>query len=333
MKAKKLPSGSWRCQAYVGERNGKKMRKSFTAPTKKEAEFLANQYIHEMDAYFSDNCTVADAIDRYITARESVLSPSTIKGYRRSQEKDFASINHFSVQVLSSEHIQRFINEISVGRSPKTVKNIWGLLRAALKAVNPTRSYFVTLPQSEQIEYSIPTDEDVKNMLNIADPEMKKAIILAAVGTMRRGEISAVEYSDLKGNVLHVHSDMVITPENTYVIKPVPKTSASDRYISFSDSVINQLGDGKGRIVNLDPMQISHRFKTIKKKAGVNCRFHDLRHYAASIMHAIGVPDQYIMERGGWSSDSVLKSVYRNTLSDKSKEFSDKTNSYLDKFF
>lgn len=43
-------------------------------------------------------------------------------------------------------------------------------------------------------------------------------------------------------------------------------------------------------------------------------RFHDLRHYAASIMHAIGIPDQYILQRGGWSSDSVMKTVYRNTI-------------------
>lgn len=38
-------------------------------------------------------------------------------------------------------------------------------------------------------------------------------------------------------------------------------------------------------------------------------RFHDLRYYSASIMHAIGVPDVYIMERGGWSSDKTLKKI------------------------
>jgi hypothetical protein len=48
-------------------------------------------------------------------------------------------------------------------------------------------------------------------------------------------------------------------------------------------------------------------------------------------MHAIGIPDQYIMERGGWSSDKILKSVYRNTLKEKGKEFSDKTNEYMEK--
>lgn len=32
------------------------------------------------------------------------------------------------------------------------------------------------------------------------------------------------------------------------------------------------------------------------------------------IMRAIGIPDQYILQRGGWSSDSVMKTVYRNTI-------------------
>jgi hypothetical protein len=35
------------------------------------------------------------------------------------------------------------------------------------------------------------------------------------------------------------------------------------------------------------------------------------------------------MQRGGWSTDGTLKAVYRNTLSDKEKQFTDKANSYF----
>lgn len=41
---------------------------------------------------------------------------------------------------------------------------------------------------------------------------------------------------------------------------------------------------------------------------------HNFRHYAASIMHAIGAPDLYVMQRGGWSSDKTLKAIYRGRL-------------------
>ena len=44
--AKKLPSGSWRVRVYDGkDQNGKDVYKSFTAPTKKQAEYLAAEYL------------------------------------------------------------------------------------------------------------------------------------------------------------------------------------------------------------------------------------------------------------------------------------------------
>ena len=45
--------------------------------------------------------------------------------------------------------------------------------------------------------------------------------------------------------------------------------------------------------------------------------FHSLRHYSASYLHAIGIPDAYIMERGGWSTPHVMQKVYRHALADR----------------
>ena len=45
--------------------------------------------------------------------------------------------------------------------------------------------------------------------------------------------------------------------------------------------------------------------------------FHDLRHINASEMLTLGVPDKYAMERGGWSTDNILKSVYQATFSEE----------------
>ena len=61
-------------------------------------------------------------------------------------------------------------------------------------------------------------------------------------------------------------------------------------------------------------------------------RFHDFRHYSASIMHAIGIPDVYIMQRGGWSSDKTLKKVYRNALEDYNRTYTDQTINYFEKY-
>ena len=47
-------------------------------------------------------------------------------------------------------------------------------------------------------------------------------------------------------------------------------------------------------------------------------------------MHSIGVPDVYIMQKGGWSNDRILKSVYRNILADKSEKFNSLANDYFE---
>ena len=58
-------------------------------------------------------------------------------------------------------------------------------------------------------------------------------------------------------------------------------------------------------------------------------RFHDLRHYAASIMNALNVPDQYIMQQGDWKSIRVLKGIYQTTLPDYQKKILAKTSQHF----
>lgn len=49
----------------------------------------------------------------------------------------------------------------------------------------------------------------------------------------------------------------------------------------------------------------------------------------ASVQHAIGIPDAYIMQRGGWGNDGVLKNVYRHVMEEKEKEMNKKANDYF----
>lgn len=212
------------------------------------------------------------------------------------------------------------------------MKNVYGLFISSIRALKPNKAT-VTLPQKKPVERHIPTDNDVKALMDMSKGQLKKAIILASIGTLRRGEICALKYEDIQGNVIHVHTDMVINPDNEWVYKDMPKNTSSDRYIEFPKQAIKELGTGTGFIFSINPNTLTKSFERLRDKLCIKCHFHDLRHYAASIMHAIGVPDVYIMQWGGWSSDTILKQVYRNALDDKAKEFSDKKNGYLSKFF
>ena len=56
---------------------------------------------------------------------------------------------------------------------------------------------------------------------------------------------------------------------------------------------------------------------------------HDLQHYCVSIQHALGIPDAYIMARGGWKNDAVLKQVYHHALEERQKEMNAAANDYF----
>ncbi len=87
-----------------------------------------------------------------------------------------------------------------------------------------------------------------------------------------------------------------------------------------------------GHITNLNPHSITIMFQRMLDRNNINhFRFHDLRRYSASIRHALGIPDAYIMADGGWHSDKVLKSVYRHAMNNRKKEMSNIANSHFQK--
>ena len=79
--AKQMPSGNWRVQVFLGTNaDGKKMKKSITAPTRWQAEMLAAEFLETVQTARS-KFTVAQAVRGYIDSKKNVLSPSTVYCY------------------------------------------------------------------------------------------------------------------------------------------------------------------------------------------------------------------------------------------------------------
>lgn len=331
--AKKLPSGRYRVRIYdYTDSAGDKHYKSFTAETKQAAEQLALDYQARKNSIKkTEYLTLSDAWDMYIGSRSNVLSPSTLRIYRNLKDVAFLELMPTNIYEITQEDIQKSINAMARDFSPKTVRNRHGMLSAILGAYRPDFSLNTALPQKVKPNLYIPTDDDVKRLMDIAreNDDMYIAILLAAFGPMRRSEICALNSSDITGNIVHVNKAKVMSSDYKWVIKTT-KTVAGDRYIEFPEFVIAELNRKDGQIVKSNPNNISDRFRTLLKKAELpHFRFHDLRHYSASIQHAIGIPDAYIMERGGWGSDRALKNIYRHTMEQKTLEINRKINDYF----
>lgn len=329
--ARKLPSGSWRVQSYdYTDESGKRHYKSFTASTKDKAELLAAQYRATGRKLRSEG-TFAEYAQTYIDRRTSVLSASTIREYTGYIDRYLTEFGKKKISTLTQEDIQSEVNILAKDLSPKTVRNVHGFIRAVLAVYHPELALHTILPKKIPPALYIPTEGEIQRLMrHVEGTRMELPILLAAFGPMRRGEICALRAENIEGRVVHVCENMVLTKDNQWIIK-APKSFAGDRYIEYPQFVADKWKALTGRVVDMLPSQISDHFADLLSKAGLpHFRFHDLRHYSASIQHAMGIPDAYIMERGGWKNDGVLKQVYRHALSDQSRHMSDKVNSYFE---
>lgn len=313
MKPRRLPSGSWNVRITV---NGQSY--SFTDTNRRECMRKASQFAAECNENRS-NPPFIDAIRTYIDERAETLSPATIRGYR-SIERTLRAKHHAlcykRVIAVTDKDIQTMIK----GMSKKTAKNYIGLIQPALG-----RKFDVVLPKSKNKELPVPTDLEIKGLLKIFEnTELEIPIMLGAFGGLRRGEICALTMSDIDGDYVRISKDKVMDEYGGYVVKD-PKTESSNRDVLLPHWVIEKIRE-KGYVTTLTPHQVSCKFQKKQIALGVEppfC-FHSLRHYSASYLHAQGIPDAYIMSRGGWSSPSVMRKVYRHALSDKAIEMEQK---------
>ena len=317
-KAKRLPSGNYRTQVFAGkDENGKRRYESFTAPTARESELLAAQFKADQNRKRQADLTVGEAIDGYINAKEAVLSPSTIKAYRSQAEHRYDPIRNKSIRKLTSEDLQLFVSSLVGEVSPKTVANIYGLLSAALALYAPDLAFRVTLPKKKKRRQTAPSDDEIAVLYKKATGDLKISIALAAFGSCRRGEICALKYKDVTDKGVSVHSDMVQGYDKQWIVKEMPKNNESIRFVSLPESVLDLIGTGDPEdfIIKKTPNAIGNAFIKLRDQEGLSIRFHDLRHYFASIAAVLDIPQTYIADFGGWRQDSpVMKEVYQNKI-------------------
>ncbi len=331
--AKKLPSGKWRCLIFAGMESGKRKYKSFTANTKKEAELKATQYVMNKENLEKKEASITFkvAMELYNSSKEPLLSPYSITSYitiKKYLESHFTAFCNTDISNITQKDIQNVVNEMSGKLEPKTVRSRHGYIVSVLKENGYEKNIKTQLPQKKRPDNYIPTEKEVMKLLEVAKgTELEVPIMLAAFGMMRRGEICALTLDDFNGNLVHIHKNKVRDHNGDFHIKS-PKTYSGDRYIELPQFVTDTIQQ-KGYVTNYLPDTITKNFEILLKRNNLpRFRFHDLRHFSASVRHTL-VPDVYTMKSGGWASENILQGIYRHTLSDMEKQMSDKVNNYF----
>ena len=114
--------------------------------------------------------------------------------------------------------------------------------------------------------------------------------------------------------MLHINKAKVRNANNEWVVRNVNKSTEGKRDIILDSTLVNRINE-LGYIYKGAPDSISHWLQGVQQRLGMQeFSYHKLRHFYASYAHYKGVPDAFIMQQGGWTSDYVLKSTYRHAL-------------------
>ena len=173
----------------------------------------------------------------------------------------------------------------------------------------------------------MPSQDDIRALLSAAKQTEDSIGFQLGVLSLRRGEICALEMSDLKGNELHVHATMVWN--RGWIRKETPKTDAGNRIVYLPQSLVDEINE-KGYFFKYSANKLNEHLHKYQKDLGIpRFRFHDLRHYFASYASTI-MPESDAMALGGWRSDFIFKQVYRESMAEKRKSSAEK---YLQDMF
>ena len=335
-KAKKLPSGNWRVQVFdYKDASGKNHYRSYTAPTKAEAEYMA--------AFFKKNrpekqiklyMTVGEAVDQYIDLSQT-LSPTTIARYKAMRKHGFPHLMHIKVDDLDDLMMQNAIN-IEAKRpkertgetlTPKTVKNEYGLISSSLKAIC-NKSFNVKLPKVQTKPKELPSPEAVISLLRGTSIELP--CLLAMWLSFSMSEIRGFRCSSIRDGYIYV-DQVVVDVDGLATEKKDAKVDSRNRrqavpehimdLIKQQETWVNYTATGKdGPLIPLTQSQIYKPFVRLMEKNGIDMTFHDLRHMFASVMLTkLNIPEKVVQDEGGWSTPHVMKKVYSNTFSDSRK--------------
>lgn len=326
--AKKLPSGNWRVNQYIGKNiDGKRVYKSFTASTKKEAEYLAADYVITRKEKLEDK-TIDQALTDYIDSKNNTLSVSTIRGYEIIKRNAIEEIKNIKLCEINEIMLQKWMNNNAAKYSDKTLRNQFGLIVSVLKQnkVNLDTKSIMLKPKQKK-EMIIPTKEQMSTILQmVTGTSVELPVTLALTLGLRQSEIAGLHWEDYDGQCISIHRAVVPNKYGKLIEKETNKSYAGTRILHVPNILKVRLDNAKRTsdyISDLIPSSVLRKFQKLCKDNGLPpFKMHALRHANASLLLEQGVPDKYAMERLGQSTANMLKSVYQHTFKTEQERIS-----------
>ncbi len=259
------------------------------------------------------------------------------------------------LQKLSAEQVEDFLQKkLDEGLSSKTVHEIYGVLRVALKRA--LRLEIVSRNVCDMVDpptivsrEAVPLSVEQARVLvdHVRGHRLETLLAMAIVTGMRRGELLALRWSDVdfeRHRLLVLHSVSYIAGYG--YVEGKPKTDSGKRWVSFPSFLFEMLKQHRVQQRDLQetakkwvehdlvfpnlsggylhPNHMGETFRKLLVAAGLPAiHFHDLRHSAGTILMSMGVNVKVIQALLGHSHISTTLGVYGHLLPSMQQEVVD----------
>lgn len=285
--------------------------------------------------------TVAGYLDTWLQSHRKKIEHSTYSGYENYINNHIAEdkLGDMLLKNLKPMHIEDFYNnELDRGFKAKTILQEHRILHKAFKQAvrnellskNPCD--YVDKPKTEEYQLNVYDEDQFNILLNIIEGTPDEIpILLAGMCGLRRSEVFGLRWSDIDFDNEKISINQVASyskDKKEWIIKERPKNRTSRRAFSIPSEIIPVLKAKKGiglvccksdgGIVNGGTF--SHRFASLLKEHGLpHIRFHDLRHFNATMMLKYKISDKEAAKRLGHANPNTLRKTYQHVLDEMDK--------------
>jgi integrase len=303
--------------------------------TEQRAAVQRGEWIHPADGERSFSQVAGEWRDTWAD-----LGPKTQAGYESilgQIEKRFGAAR---VAALTTDAIQRYVNELGGQRASNTVRRYFTVLSSVMRvaverryiASNPCASVRLPRHRGSRPEQLFLTPEEVSAVAEAVPTHWRTLVYTAAYTGLRSGELCGLRRKRL--DVLHgvIHVEEALKDIGGRLVFGEPKSAASRRTVGLPKSIRDMLaehvamaspgGNGPDDLVFTTPTgrPIRHNqfysrvFKPAVRRAlpetKHKLRFHDLRHTCASLSLAVTPNLHAVKERLGHEDIRTTINVY-----------------------
>lgn len=353
-----LEDGRFRGAIWLPRLDGTMVRKYVRGKTRAEVSRKFEALRKEATEGLPDGTTTGEYLAEWVKALSGRnLRPTTRRQYARHVESYWTpAIGRVELVKLTPLDVERAMGGLTKrGLSSTTVRAARTTLRAALAdamrdgMIRRNVAALVKPPESDRPEMRALTADEVARLVEATrDDAYGPLYALAVASGLRLGELVGLSWDDidLEARSLTVKRAAFQRDDGSYDFGQ-PKTKRSRRTVMLPSLAIEALRRQKARqaaaklaagtawqdrrnLVFTDavgrpvvPGHVSKAFRAVADRLGIPVRFHDLRHTAATLMLAAGVPLKVVSETLGHASIVVTADVYAHVTPDLRREAAD----------